>query len=101
VSAIQNKLYDIQNQFVYDFKGNTGIMSSKYKQASAQTLTKEQTINHAVKRTSLITTSQSVNIKPTAENNGYTLAILIAGGFSVIVAAALTRKSRRAKHEEK
>ena len=101
VSAIQNKLYDIQNQFVYDFKGNTTLMSSKYKQASAKTVSQEQTIKQTLSRTSLVGASQNVMEQNCAENADMLPAILAGCAFSVAVAVVLIIKARREKHEEK
>ena len=101
VSAIQNKLYDIQNQFVYDFKGNTTLMSSKYKQASAKTLSQEQTIKQTLSRTSLVGASQNVMEQSGAENADMLPAIFAGCAFSVAVAVVLIIKARREKHEEK
>ena len=45
LSTIHDKLFNVQNQFVYSFKGNTQLVSPNYPDASAYAPTREQVLS--------------------------------------------------------
>lgn len=61
VSTVQDKLYNFQNQFVYDFKGNTTLTSTKYSSTSTYTISQEETLSAMADRTGLFSTNLSAD----------------------------------------
>ena len=100
VSTIQEKLYDFQNQFVYDFNGNTNILSSDY------TYTEGQGSNAPSRATTLSTMAKRIgyfseNTIETPNNAGYLWLIALCACVAVGVSAVLViKKVRGAKNEK-
>lgn len=101
VSTIQDKLYNVQNQFVYDFKGNTSIVSSKYASTSAKSVSREENLIRTVSKTSLIKGVQTPAEAAPEVVSDYLLITAITFIAIAVVCFVLARAIRRAKHEKK
>ena len=101
VSTIQDKLYNVQNQFVYDFKGNTSLVSSKYAGASAKSVTREENLQATVAKASLIKGVQAPVSSSLEKPENQALITAITFIAIAVVCFVLARAIRRAKNEKK
>lgn len=101
VSTIQDKLYNVQNQFVYDFKGNTSIVSSKYAGTSAKSVTREENLQATVAKASLIKGVQAPVSSSLEKSENQALITAITFIAIAVVCFVLARAIRRAKNEKK
>ena len=76
VSTVQDKLYNFQNQFVYDFKGNTTLTSTKYASStSTYTPTRVETLSAMVNSTNLFGAKVSVDSNQATVDSGVFITI--------------------------
>ena len=95
VSTIQDKLYNFQNQFVYDFKGNTTLTSTKYASGeSTYTPTRVEMLTSMVNRTNLFGAKISVDTNQATVDSGV-LITLASCIFAVAGVATLVFVKKR------
>lgn len=98
LSTVHEKLYNFQNQFVYSFKGNTELVSSKYAAtASTYTPSKEETLSAMAARTNLL--EDDSFIRSVSKPIGMSTPIIMGAGcvmvaFVVFNAAFIPVKKR-------
>jgi len=89
-STLQEKFYNLQNQFVYSFKGNTDLVSTQYAGTpSTVNVSREDVLRSIVSGTGLIDEAQAPDTNDTA---AIVLTVMSVAVVAILVVFACKRK---------